>query len=395
MSELYAAFEGPRATERAEALVMRALERGQWGTLGDLAVGLSEQLARLCGARWAIAIHNGAQALELALRALNLGYGDRAVLPAYGAEQAAFAVARAGVTPVFADVTEGGGTLCARSARAALERGAQVRSGARAIVAVAVHGGVRDMDALTALSKERGVPLIVYAPHGAGFRWEGSAAKALGALAALDLGEMSLPGGGGAGCGGALVTDDEDIYDACWHYHNSGRTRSGGRSIGGHILMGTNARMSEWPAALLLDALERMPEALAARGRGLDALRAALHGQAALRLADSDARAEDVPGLCALRLVGADAARRDAYVRALKHRGVPALAAPAPLFGAPALSCEDFVRQTGKPAPCAREDFPNARAWAEQGVYLPGWVLAREEGVAGLGEALRSAVTDA
>lgn len=80
------------------------LKAGQWGTLGDQAMAFAKRFAAFQDCEYGLAVNNGTQALEIALRALGLGYGDEVIVPAYTFIATVSAVVACGITPVFADV---------------------------------------------------------------------------------------------------------------------------------------------------------------------------------------------------------------------------------------------------------------------------------------------------
>ena len=86
-----------------DAAMARVLDSG-WFILGPEGEAFERELAAALGARDAVAVANGTDALQLALRALGVGPGDEVVTSPISAAFTALAVLRAGARPVFVDV---------------------------------------------------------------------------------------------------------------------------------------------------------------------------------------------------------------------------------------------------------------------------------------------------
>ena len=72
----------PQWGQREEERLVEVLKAGQWGTLGDQAMAFAKRFAAFQDCEYGLAVNNGTQALEIALRALGLGYGDEVIVPA-------------------------------------------------------------------------------------------------------------------------------------------------------------------------------------------------------------------------------------------------------------------------------------------------------------------------
>ncbi len=236
--------------ENEERLLLEVLHSGDWGILsGNKVTAFQERFAAFQNARFCLCVPNGTLALELALLALGIGEGDEVILPAYTFIATASAVLRVGAKPVFADIDLDTYTLDPAAVPAALtER-------TRLLLPVHLAGRPADMDSLLSVAREHNLRLLEDACQAWGAEWRGVRVGAQG-----DLGAFSFQSSKNltAGEGGALVTNQPELYERCWSLHNVGRVRSGAWYQ--HELLGLNLRMTEWQGAVLLAQIERMEE---------------------------------------------------------------------------------------------------------------------------------------
>src|SRR5262245_38925922 len=90
--------------EREEQALLRALRSGQWGIGGEETEAFEQEFAQAIGVRFALSVTNGTAALQAALRAAGVGYGDEVIVTPYTFVATATAVLLVGAIPVFADI---------------------------------------------------------------------------------------------------------------------------------------------------------------------------------------------------------------------------------------------------------------------------------------------------
>jgi dTDP-4-amino-4,6-dideoxygalactose transaminase len=234
------------------------------GFIGGSAVeGFEAAWARYCGARHAVGVGNGTDAIELTLTALEIGPGDEVIVPANTFIATVAAVVRAGATPRFADVSEDTLLLTPDTLEAALT------PQTRAVIVVHLYGQMPDMDGLQAVASDHGLILIEDAAQAHGAEWAGQRAGSLGVAATFSF--YPAKNLGAFGDAGAVVTSRPEIADRVRALANHGRTH--GSAHYEHDYVGTNSRLDALQAialsgklALLDDWTERRI-ALAARYR--------------------------------------------------------------------------------------------------------------------------------
>jgi 3-amino-5-hydroxybenzoate synthase len=233
----------PRPTEAAATRLTAVLDSGHWWQSGH---GAAEELeARLAadhGATGSVAVANGTVALEVALRALGVGPGDEVLVPATTFVSSASAVATTGGCPVPVDVLDT--TWCVDPAAAE----AAVTPRTRALIVVHLAGQPVDLDASRALCDRHGIALVEDSAQATTARWRDARVGTVGDLTTFSFQAAKLlPGGDG---GAVLIRADAALGRRVELIANCGRPRGSGTYR--YEEVGTNARISEFAAALVL-----------------------------------------------------------------------------------------------------------------------------------------------
>ena len=222
---------------------------------------LEEAAARYTGARHAIGVGNGTDALILLLRAAGIGPGDEVVVPCFSFVASATSVVHARARPVLVDVDPDTYALDPEAVAAA------IGPRTKAIMPVHLFSQLADMDALGELSDRTGVPLVEDSAEAIGMWWDGVHAGLLGVGGVLSFFPTKTLAA--IGDAGMILTDDDAIADRARILRHHGRLGttvgriSGISNVAG--ASGTNSKMDEVQAAVVLARLERLPEAIARR----------------------------------------------------------------------------------------------------------------------------------
>ena len=172
-------------------------------TLGAPVEGFESDFAAWCGSRFAVGVSSGTAALELALRALEIGPGDEVIVPTNSFIATAEAVSAVGATPRLVDVDEATSVITAEIVAAA------ITPATRCVIPVHLYGRMVEMEALAELCDERGIFLIEDACQAHGSEHRGRRAGSIGDVGCFSF--YPTKNLGAWGDGGALVTDDEAI----------------------------------------------------------------------------------------------------------------------------------------------------------------------------------------
>ncbi len=233
---------------RIDEAVARVAESGRF-VLGPEVEAFEEAFADRIGARHAVSVNSGTDALVLALDALGVGPGDEVVTSPFSFFATAEAILRLGATPVFADVRPD--TLNLDPAAAA----GAITDRTAALLPVHLYGQMADVAAFRELAAGLGLALIEDAAQAHGAERDGLAAGAAGDVACFSF--YPTKNLGAWGDGGLVSTDDDAVAERLRGLRDHGREAAGGY---GHREVGYNSRLDALQAAVLgvkLGALDR------------------------------------------------------------------------------------------------------------------------------------------
>ncbi|MBY0438959.1 MAG: DegT/DnrJ/EryC1/StrS family aminotransferase [Burkholderiales bacterium] len=253
--DLAAQHAGIRA--EIDSALASVLDAGQF-VLGDQSDAFEREFAAFCGARHAVGVGNGMDALVLILRAMDIGPGDEVIVPGMTFIASWLAVSVTGARPVPVEPVARGFNIDPASIEAA------ITPSTRAIMVVHLYGEPADMAPVRAIAERRGLRVIEDAAQAHGATYHGRRTGALGDAAGFSF----YPGKnlGALGDGGAVVTDDDRLAARVRALRNYGSARKYE-----HVEQGVNSRLDELQAAVLRVKLRHL-EAWNARRREVAAL---------------------------------------------------------------------------------------------------------------------------
>ncbi len=223
--------------DELEAAVLEVV-RSQRFIGGPVVANFEESFASYLGAETVVAVANGTDAIELALRALAIEPGAEVLVPANTFIGTAAAVVAAGAVPRFVDVDERSGLIDLDSCEE------HISARTQAVIPVHLYGRMVDMTAIRELGLRHGLAVIEDAAQAAGARSDVGFAGAV-----ADAGCFSFYPGknlGAFGDAGAVVTSDPLVADRLRLLRDHGQ-----RGHGNHQTIGRNSRMDPIQAAVL------------------------------------------------------------------------------------------------------------------------------------------------
>ena len=250
--------------EEAEAVSTVLLSNRVNYWTGDECQAFEREFAEYTGCRHAIAVANGTVALELALKALDIGPGDEVIVTPRTFLASASSVAMAGARPVFAEVDSDSQNITAETIRAVLT------PRTRAVLCVHLAGWPCDLDPILAVADDYGLKVIEDCAQAVGAAYKGRSVGSMGQVGAWSFCQDKIITTGGEG--GMLTTNDRALWLRMWSAKEHGKSWEavherqhppGFRWV--HESFGTNGRMLELQAAIGRIQLKRMAEWGAAR----------------------------------------------------------------------------------------------------------------------------------
>ncbi len=365
----------PQASDSDRRRILEVLESGNWGGYpypNTLADEFATQFAAEHGAKYGACVTNGTVALVVAMQAAGVRWGDEVIVPAYTWDGTAGAVLFAGAVPVFADVDPCTYCLSVDAVRAAITP--------RTKAVIPVHLAMRfaDMDPLLDLAAERDLIVIEDCAHAHGGQYKGRGAGSMGDAGCFSFQSSKTMT---SGEGGAIITNRLDLFEMVQTLSNCGRASATDqfkrRSVG------SNHRITEFQAALLLGQLEQLPELREQRSRRAAILTDALKSIPGVApLPPQPALTRDTIYNYVFRYLPENSGvQRDMFVAALDAEGIPCdgrfyeAVYRSDLFPA---NAQDFPQLSG--IDYASLCCPvSERAAYEEAVWLPQFLLLGED----------------
>ncbi|MBE0459508.1 DegT/DnrJ/EryC1/StrS family aminotransferase [Pseudoalteromonas prydzensis] len=223
-----------------------------------------KEFASWADSEYAIALGNGTLALDVALKALNVGAGDEVITTPRTFLASASSIVTAGAAPVFADVDLNSQAITAESIKAVLT------PKTKAVIVVHLAGMPAEMDEIMALSKQHGFYVIEDCAQAHGAKYKGKSVGSIGHVGAWSFCQDKIMTTGGEG--GMVTTNSKELWSKMWSYKDHGKSFDaiynrehppGFRWL--HESFGTNWRMTEMQAVLGRIQLTRMNDWTAKR----------------------------------------------------------------------------------------------------------------------------------
>jgi dTDP-4-amino-4,6-dideoxygalactose transaminase len=221
---------------------------------GAKVVELERKVAQISDCKYAVGVSSGTDALLCSMMALGLGPGDEVITTPFTFFATAGSIARAGATPVFADIDPQTYNINP----ALIEKAVTTRT--KAIVPVHLFGQMCDMDPIMEIANKYSLYVVEDAAQSITATYKGRKAGNIGTVGCFSF--FPSKNLGAAGDGGMIVTNDEDVYNRLVIMRNHGA-----KPKYFHKHVGGNFRLDPLQAAILTVKLPYLDEWSAARRR--------------------------------------------------------------------------------------------------------------------------------
>ena len=355
----------------AEVQAVSDTVRSGWWAKGPRTIEFEKRFAEYVGAKYCVGVNSCTAALHLALMTQGIGPGDEVITTPLTFASSANTILHVGATPVFADIDPETGLIDPRE----IEK--KITDKTHAVVPVHYSGLAADIGEIGRLCDRYGLFLSEDAAHAVETRYNGELIghHPKGAVSYSFYATKNLA----CGEGGALVTDDEEVYKkasilSC-HGMSAGSWNRYGKSGSWRYDIeepGFKYNMFDIQAALALAQLARMDDMQRRRFEAVDVYEQAFRDVPQLRLQKTPDYCHHSRHLYILRIVPEMLTiSRDQFIEELKARNVGVSVHFIALH-----TMSAYTKRYGyKP-----EDFPKAYAFSESEISLPMYsTLGREK----------------
>lgn len=250
-------FYGHQYIDEADIQAVVEVLKSDFLTCGPKIGELEEKLCKLTGAKYAVVCANGTAALHMAAMAAGVGAGDEVITTPITFAASANCALYCGARPVFADINPQTYNIDPASVEAA------VTPRTKAVVVVDYTGQSVEIDAIRKICRRHNLILIEDGAHVIGTKYRGAANGSLSDMTTFSFHPVKTVTGGE---GGAVLTNDEELYKKLLLYRAHGITRD--ESLMEHevdgpwyyeqIALGFNYRLTDMQAALIISQLDKL-----------------------------------------------------------------------------------------------------------------------------------------
>ena len=236
----------PWLGKEEQKAISEYLKSGGWITEFKKTREFEKMIADYTGSKYVSVVNNGTIALTVALMAKGIGMGDEVIVPDYTMIASANAVVLAKAEPVFVDINSKNLCLDYELTKRA------VNNKTKAIILVTINGRYSEMEKFAELAKEKGLFLLEDAAQSLGCFYKG---KHLGTFGNAGTLSFSSPKVITTGQGGAILTDDEEIYENVLKIKDFGRKEAG---IDCHEMIGYNFKFTDLQAVIGIEQMKKL-----------------------------------------------------------------------------------------------------------------------------------------
>ncbi len=239
----------PLLSGNEKKYLMECIETGWISSEGPFINKFEEGFSHYVDRKYGIAVSNGSAALDIAIKAINIGPGDEVIVPTFTIISPVQSIVTAGAKPVLIDSDPITWNMDVNQIEA------KITVNTKAILVVHIYGLPVDMDPVLELCEKHGISLIEDAAemHGQTYK-----KRKCGSFGNISIFSFYPNKHITTGEGGMIVTDDLELSERCKKLRNLAFEPNGRRFV--HEEIGWNYRMTNLQAALGLAQLEKIDE---------------------------------------------------------------------------------------------------------------------------------------
>src|SRR3989449_1824287 len=247
----------PEWRQAWEPRILQVLRSGQWYRgLGEQVPRFETAYAEMLGAKRCLATASGTTALIVGMYVLDVDAGDEVIVSPFTFIASYNAILFHKALPVLADTDPATLTMDPASIES------RITERTRAVMPVHIYGMPCDMDPIMAIARKHGLAVIEDACQAWLAEYKGRKCGTLGDLACFSFqNSKHLP----SGEGGAVTGDSDDLLDRCHAFHNVGRATGGFKGAKPFFTRGSNYRMQQFQAVILMQQFDKLVQETARR----------------------------------------------------------------------------------------------------------------------------------
>ena len=251
-------YYGRQWIEEDDVKAVAAVIRSDFITCGPKVEELERSLCSFTGAKYAVAVNSGTSALHCACIAAGVGPGDEVITTPITFAASANCAVYCGAKPVFADINPKTYNIDPSSIRE------KITERTKAVVAVDFTGQAVEIDEIKAICEEHNLVFIEDAAHSIATKYKGRQVGCLADMTCFSFHPVKTITGGE---GGAILTNDEELYKKLVLAHTHGITHDESMMEGAphegpwyyeQISLGYNYRLTDFQAALITNQLGKI-----------------------------------------------------------------------------------------------------------------------------------------
>jgi len=337
--------------EEKKAMV-EYLDSGGWLTEFKKTREFEKQIADFTGSKHAAVVNNGTVTLLIALLALGIKKGDEVIVPDYTMIASSNTIVLAGATPVFVDIDPENLCLDFEKTKEA------ITDKTKAIMLVTINGRYPKMEDFVELCREKNLFLVEDAAQSLGSKYKEKYLGTFGHVGSFSFSPHKIIT---TGQGGALITDDEELYGKILKVKDFGRTQSG---VDYHEAMGFNFKFTDLQAVIGVEQMKKIDFRVKRKKEIYRLYRDLLKDVGGIGFIETNLE-NTAPWFIDI-LVSKE--KRDKLAEFLKEKGI----GTRPFY--PAI-------HTQPPYSWVRGEFPNSENISKSGLWLPSSTFLEEEDI--------------
>ena len=311
---------------------------------GTLTLQFQKEIEQLLGVKHVIAVTSATSAIFLALKSLNIGYGDEVIVPDLTFISTANAVEMTGATPILADIDPTNLTLDPVSFEKAITKRT------KAVIPVHVSGRGGNLSMIQHIAKEKNIFVVEDAAEGFMSKYQG---KYLGTIGLLGCFSLSPAKTITTGQGGLIATNSTKLYEKLVELKDQGRPKRGTGGDDIHMSVGYNFKFTDLQAAVGLGQLGYLDARLKRMRKNYEIYQNLLSSIPSIKVFDFNLQEGEIP-----QWIDATSLQRNELDAFLSKNGI---------------DCRRFWHPIHKQKPYKQKDslFPNSTKMSRQSFWLP------------------------